>query len=130
MKNVKMEEFQILSLLTEINNMSLFKGHNFVTYLGFSLIKEPLSLYLIYEAFPYDLHDLLFKKKKDFRFNEKIEICLEILKALDLLNKMEMCHGHLTTRNILIDSNFKPFVADYGLGKFNKKNYYNKQYYL
>jgi len=126
MKNVKMEEFQILSLLTEINNMSLFKGHNFVTYLGFSLIKEPLSLYLIYEAFPYDLHDLLFKKKKDFRFNEKIEICLEILKALDLLNKMEMCHGHLTTRNILIDSNFKPFVADYGLGKFNKKNYYNK----
>lgn len=120
-KCVKPEETQIMTFLTEINNMSLLKDYNFVNYLAFSLVKEPLSLYLIYQPYPYDLHDLLFRRKKSLKFNEKIDICLEILKALDVLNKMEMCHGNLTLRNILLDLNFRAFIADYVLGKNSKK---------
>ena len=117
-----LQESHIFLLLSELNTMTSLNSHNIVNYIGFTFIKEPFSFYMVYECFPYNLNEILIKKKKEFTYNEKIDISLEILKALECFNKLELFHGNLTSRNILMDFNYKPHLVDYIMNKVIKKN--------
>lgn len=116
-KILKIEENQILDLLTEINTLNSL-GNNFARCLGFSISKNPLYFYLFYEAFHPSLYDLIIKKKKDFSFIEKIDICIEILKMIDLLNKNDLVHGNLNLKTIKMNSSYQPIISEYGASKY------------
>lgn len=126
LKCLQMEANLIPLLLSELNTMHALKEYSFVNYLGFSFINEPLSVYLISDVLQFNLHDLLFKHKKEFTIIEKIDICQDILKGLDILNKMDLVHGNLTTKNILMNNSFKPYISDYGISKLIKRKKINK----
>jgi serine/threonine protein kinase len=62
---------------------------------------------------------------------QKINISIGIIKGIEYLHKHNIIHYHLTSKNILIDDNLNPIIADYGFNNLKKTyNIFNKYHNL
>lgn len=80
------------------------------------------------------LYDYIHERKSQLTFKSKIEIALTVAKGLKYLNEFNLNHCHLSSKNILLQDDLTPLIADYGFVSlhqlaeiFNK--YHNKNSY-
>ena len=75
-------------------------------------------------VYPYyekkSLFHILHNEKITLSYIEKIELLRKIAEILLVVHKENKAHGHLTSYNILIDSNNQPFISDLGFHKLKK----------
>ena len=123
------------SFLDEMKIMSNLKHHpNLVNFVG-ACIEEihEHELYIILEYCPFgDLNKFLFNKKVQFsnslknvpgyldcEFNLKLlfQWSHSIAKGMEFLSEMNIMHGDLAARNILVGPNYTAKISDFGLAK-------------
>ena len=82
---------------------------------------EEMRQALVCEYMPRgSLDKYIFSAKKGFSWDKLIEIALGIARGIDYLHQgceMQILHFDIKPHNILLDSNFVPKVADFGLAK-------------
>ena len=81
------------------------------------------------------LFDLLHVQKEKILNKNKINIAIGIIKGLQYLHSNNIIHYHLSSKNIYIDNDLNPVIADYGFysleenasifNKYSNKNSYS-----
>uniref|UniRef100_A0A804QJT0 Protein kinase domain-containing protein n=1 Tax=Zea mays TaxID=4577 RepID=A0A804QJT0_MAIZE len=112
--NCNGEEF-----ISEVATIGKIHHFNVVRLIGFC--SEENSRALIYEFMPHgSLDKYIFSSEKSFSWDKLNEIALGIARGLNYLHHgcdMQIVHFDIKPHNILLDSNFVPKVADFGLAK-------------
>ncbi|KDP42413.1 hypothetical protein JCGZ_00210 [Jatropha curcas] len=105
-------EISVLSSLQEA------KSPYIINFLGTSHDSEKQSKILIMEFMPNgSLHDLLHVAKTPLSWSKRVEIALQLARAIQILHegKPLIIHRDIKSANVLFDSNFNAKLADYGL---------------
>ncbi|OMO61703.1 hypothetical protein CCACVL1_23317 [Corchorus capsularis] len=118
MKNTKSKEF-----LSEINILCKVQHPNLIELIGYAAGGE--SLFLVYEfaqngALSDHLHGFTLKGYKPLAWTTRVQIALDAAKGLEYIHKQTKpyyVHRDVKTSNILLDSNFRAKIADFGLVK-------------
>uniref|UniRef100_A0A804QKZ3 Protein kinase domain-containing protein n=1 Tax=Zea mays TaxID=4577 RepID=A0A804QKZ3_MAIZE len=112
--NCNGEEF-----ISEVATIGKIHHVNVVRLIGFC--SEENIRALIYEFMPRgSLDKYIFSSEKTFSWDKLNEIALGIARGLNYLHHgcdMQIVHFDIKPHNILLDSNFVPKVADFGLAK-------------
>nr|WPD27521.1 WAKL protein [Zea mays] len=112
--NCNGEEF-----ISEVATIGKIHHFNVVRLIGFC--SEENRRALIYEFMPHgSLDKYIFSSEKSFSWDKLNEIALGIARGLNYLHHgcdMQIVHFDIKPHNILLDSNFVPKVADFGLAK-------------
>lgn len=66
------------------------------------------------------LYSVLHEKKYEFSMFKKLEIALKIAGTLSGIHASGLCHGHLTSHNILLSSQYEPYISDLGFDHLKK----------
>ncbi|KAJ6844430.1 lysM domain receptor-like kinase 3 [Iris pallida] len=118
MKDTKSKEF-----FAEVNVLCKVYHDNLIELIGYSAGAE--SLFLIYEfaqngALSDHLHNPAAKGYKPLSWTLRVQIALDAAKGLEHLHahvKPFYVHRDVKTSNILLDSDFRAKIADFGLAK-------------
>ncbi|WVZ71987.1 hypothetical protein U9M48_020513 [Paspalum notatum var. saurae] len=112
--NCNGEEF-----ISEVATIGKIHHVNVVRLIGFC--SEEMRRALVYEYMPNgSLDKYIFSSKKSFSWDKLNEIALGIAKGINYLHvgcDMQIVHFDIKPHNILLDNNFVPKVADFGLAK-------------
>ncbi|KAJ1282994.1 hypothetical protein BS78_03G093600 [Paspalum vaginatum] len=112
--NCNGEEF-----ISEVATIGKIHHVNVVRLIGFC--SEETSRALVYEFMPHgSLDKYIFSSEKSFSWDKVNEIALGIARGINYLHQgcdMQIVHFDIKPHNILLDSNFVPKVADFGLAK-------------
>ncbi|XP_052168526.1 rust resistance kinase Lr10-like isoform X2 [Oryza glaberrima] len=105
--------------ISEVSTISRIHHVNVVRLVGFC--SEELRRALVYEYMPCgSLDKYIFSPEKSLSWDKLNEIALGIARGIDYLHHgcdMQIMHFDIKPHNILLDSNFTPKVADFGLAK-------------
>ncbi|XP_006643671.1 rust resistance kinase Lr10-like isoform X1 [Oryza brachyantha] len=105
--------------ISEVSTISRIHHVNVVRLVGFC--SEELRRALLYEYMPCgSLDKYIFSPEKSLSWDKLNEIALGIARGIDYLHHgcdMQIMHFDIKPHNILLDSNFTPKVADFGLAK-------------
>ncbi|KAM3345837.1 hypothetical protein ACQJBY_020395 [Aegilops geniculata] len=105
--------------ISEVSTIGRIHHVNVVRLLGFC--PEEMRQALIYEYMPRgSLDKYIFSAERSFSWDKLAEIALGIAKGINYLHQgceMQILHFDIKPHNILLDSNFVPKVADFGLAK-------------
>lgn len=104
--------------MNEINAISLKNLSNIITYYDFFFIEKNKKICIIMEDNEGESLDYAIKEKK-YNFNQKINICKEILKGLFQLNSRNIIHRDLKPENVIIDKNNNVKLIDFGVNANN-----------
>ncbi|XVF48381.1 hypothetical protein PTKIN_Ptkin03bG0185800 [Pterospermum kingtungense] len=118
MKNTKSKEF-----LSEINILCKVQHSNLIELIGHAAGGD--SLFLVYEfaqngALSDHLHGSTLRGYKPLAWTMRVQIALDAAKGLEYIHKHtkpSYVHRDVKTSNILLDSNFRAKIADFGLVK-------------
>ncbi|CAO2185351.1 unnamed protein product [Urochloa humidicola] len=112
--NCNGEEF-----ISEVATIGKIHHVNVVRLVGFC--SEETVRALIYEYMPRgSLDKYIFSSEKSFSWDKLNEIALGIARGINYLHQgcdMQIVHFDIKPHNILLDHNFVPKVADFGLAK-------------
>ncbi|XP_062203821.1 rust resistance kinase Lr10-like [Phragmites australis] len=112
--NCNGEEF-----ISEVATIGRIHHVNVVRLVGFC--SEEMRRALVYEYMPNgSLDKYIFSSEKSFSWDKLNEIALGIARGINYLHQgcdMQILHFDIKPHNILLDSNFVPKVADFGLAK-------------
>uniref|UniRef100_A0A0E0BW38 Protein kinase domain-containing protein n=1 Tax=Oryza meridionalis TaxID=40149 RepID=A0A0E0BW38_9ORYZ len=112
--NCKGEEF-----ISEVSTIGRIHHVNVVRLVGFC--SEEIRRALVYEYMPQgSLDNYIFSSEKSFSWDKLNEIALGIARGINYLHHgcdMQILHFDIKPHNILLDNNFVPKVADFGLAK-------------
>uniref|UniRef100_A0ACD5TSE3 Uncharacterized protein n=1 Tax=Avena sativa TaxID=4498 RepID=A0ACD5TSE3_AVESA len=112
--NCKGEDF-----ISEVSTIGRIHHVNVVHLLGFC--SEEMRRALVYEYMPRgSLDKYIFSAEKSFSWDKLNEIALGIARGINYLHQgceMQILHFDIKPHNILLDNNFVPKVADFGLAK-------------
>ncbi|XP_054467869.1 tyrosine-protein kinase JAK2a [Anoplopoma fimbria] len=111
----------------EIEILKSLQHENIVKYKGVCYSAGRKNLRLIMEYLPYgSLRDYLIKHKDRFDFNKLLHYAAQICKGMDYLATKRYIHRDLATRNILVESEMRVKIGDFGLTKVlpHDKEYY------
>ncbi|XP_061656413.1 tyrosine-protein kinase JAK2a isoform X1 [Syngnathoides biaculeatus] len=111
----------------EIEILKSLHHENIVKYKGVCYSAGRRNLRLIMEYLPYgSLRDYLLKNKVHFDFKKLLLYALQICKGMDYLASKRYVHRDLATRNILVESDLRVKIGDFGLTKVlpQDKDYY------
>ncbi|CAO2198684.1 unnamed protein product [Urochloa humidicola] len=112
--NCNGEEF-----ISEVSTIGKIHHVNVVRLVGFC--SEETVRALIYEYMPRgSLDKYIFSSEKSFSWDKLNEIALGIARGINYLHQgcdMQIVHFDIKPHNILLDHNFVPKVADFGLAK-------------
>uniref|UniRef100_A0A453DPU1 Protein kinase domain-containing protein n=1 Tax=Aegilops tauschii subsp. strangulata TaxID=200361 RepID=A0A453DPU1_AEGTS len=105
--------------MSEVSTIGRIHHVNVVRLVGFC--SEEMRRALVYEYMPQgSLDKYIFSAEKSFSWDKLIEIALGIARGINYLHQgceMQILHFDIKPHNILLDSNFVPKVADFGLAK-------------
>ncbi|KAK1619695.1 hypothetical protein QYE76_025212 [Lolium multiflorum] len=105
--------------ISEVSTIGKIHHINVVRLVGFC--SEETRRALVYEYMPRgSLDKYIFSSEKSFSWDRLNEIALGIARGLEYLHQgcdMQILHFDIKPHNILLDSNFVPKVADFGLAK-------------
>ncbi|KAL6627551.1 hypothetical protein ACP70R_031277 [Stipagrostis hirtigluma subsp. patula] len=112
--NCNGEEF-----ISEVATIGRIHHVNVVRLVGFC--SEEMRKALVYEYMPNgSLDKYIFSSDKKFSWHKLNEIALGIARGINYLHQgcdMQILHFDIKPHNILLDSNFIPKAADFGLAK-------------
>ncbi|KAF0899008.1 hypothetical protein E2562_012699 [Oryza meyeriana var. granulata] len=112
--NCNGEEF-----ISEVSTIGMIHHVNVVRLVGFCA--EEMRRALVYEYMPNgSLDKFIFSSEKSFSWDKLNEIALGIARGINYLHQgceLQILHFDIKPHNILLDSNFVPKVADFGLAK-------------
>ncbi|XP_071683270.1 LEAF RUST 10 DISEASE-RESISTANCEUS RECEPTOR-LIKE PROTEIN KINASE-like 2.4 [Lolium perenne] len=110
--------------ISEVSTLGRIHHVNVVRLVGFC--SEEMRRALVYEYMPEgSLDKYIFSAEKIFSWDKLIEIALGIARGINYLHQgceMQIVHFDIKPHNILLDGNFVPKVADFGLAKLYPKN--------
>lgn len=110
--------------ISEVATIGKIHHVNIVRLIGFC--SEENSRALIYEFMPHgSLDKYIFSSEKSLSWDKLNEIALGIARGLNYLHHgcdMQIVHFDIKPHNILLDNNFVPKVADFGLAKLFPKD--------
>ncbi|KAG0536902.1 hypothetical protein BDA96_03G101800 [Sorghum bicolor] len=105
--------------ISEVSTIGRIHHVNVVRLVGFC--SEEMRRALVYEYMPNgSLDKYIFSSEKCFSWDKLNEIALGIARGIDYLHQgcdMQIVHFDIKPENILLDNNFIPKVADFGLAK-------------
>ncbi|KAG8382863.1 hypothetical protein BUALT_Bualt05G0123500 [Buddleja alternifolia] len=104
--------------VNEVANISKTSHINIVTLLGFCF--EGSKWALIYEFMPNGSLDKFLSEEGHLGWEKLFEIAVEIARGLEYLHRgcnMRILHLDIKPHNILLDMDFHPKIADFGLAK-------------
>ncbi|XP_051223032.1 LEAF RUST 10 DISEASE-RESISTANCEUS RECEPTOR-LIKE PROTEIN KINASE-like 2.1 [Lolium perenne] len=105
--------------ISEVSTIGRIHHVNVVRLVGFC--SEEMRRALVYEYMPRgSLDKYIFSAEKSFSWDKLNEIALGIARGINYLHQgcdMQILHFDIKPHNILLDSNFVPKVADFGLAK-------------
>lgn len=105
--------------ISEVSTIGRIHHVNVVCLIGFC--SEEMRRALVYEYMPHgSLDKYIFSAEKSFSWDKLNEIALGIARGINYLHQgceMQIVHFDIKPHNILLDSNFVPKVADFGLAK-------------
>ncbi|XP_048551715.1 rust resistance kinase Lr10-like isoform X2 [Triticum urartu] len=105
--------------ISEVSTIGRIHHVNVVRLVGFC--SEEMRRALVYEYMPNgSLDKYIFSTEKSFSWDKLNEIALGIARGINYLHQgcdMQILHFDIKPHNILLDSNFIPKVADFGLAK-------------
>ncbi|XP_068190086.1 tyrosine-protein kinase JAK2-like [Antennarius striatus] len=111
----------------EIEILKSLQHENIVKYKGVCYSAGRRNLRLIMEYLPYgSLRDYLIKHKDHFDSNKLLHYAWQICKGMDYLAIKRYIHRDLATRNILVESEMRVKIGDFGLTKVLPQD---KEYY-
>uniref|UniRef100_A0A8C4IIQ1 Tyrosine-protein kinase n=1 Tax=Dicentrarchus labrax TaxID=13489 RepID=A0A8C4IIQ1_DICLA len=111
----------------EIEILKSLQHENIVKYKGVCYSAGRRNLRLIMEYLPYgSLRDYLIKHKDHFDSKKLLHYASQICKGMDYLALKRYIHRDLATRNILVESEMRVKIGDFGLTKVlpQGKDYY------
>ncbi|XP_071687494.1 receptor-like protein kinase HERK 1 [Rutidosis leptorrhynchoides] len=109
----------------EIMLLSTYKHENLVSLLGFC--DEKGESILVYEFLSNKSLDL-YLSSPDLSWNQRLRICIGAARGLQYLHapvegsQHRVLHRDIKSANILLDHNWNPKIADFGLSKFGLAN--------
>uniref|UniRef100_A0A453DPF3 Protein kinase domain-containing protein n=1 Tax=Aegilops tauschii subsp. strangulata TaxID=200361 RepID=A0A453DPF3_AEGTS len=105
--------------ISEVSSIGSIHHVNVVRLVGFC--SEEMRRALVYEYMPHgSLEKYIFSPEKSFSWDKLNQIALGIARGIDYLHRgcdMQILHFDIKPHNILLDSDFTPKVADFGLAK-------------
>lgn len=105
--------------ISEVASIGSIHHVNVVRLVGFC--SEPMRRALVYEYMPHgSLEKYIFSSERSFSWDKLNEIALGIARGIDYLHQgcdMQILHFDIKPHNILLDSDFTPKIADFGLAK-------------
>jgi serine/threonine protein kinase len=105
--------------ISEVSTIGRIHHINVVRLVGFCA--EEMRRALVYEYMPNgSLDKYIFSAERSFSWDKLNEIALGIARGINYLHlgcDMQILHFDIKPHNILLDSNFVPKVADFGLAK-------------
>uniref|UniRef100_A0A0E0FFE5 Protein kinase domain-containing protein n=1 Tax=Oryza nivara TaxID=4536 RepID=A0A0E0FFE5_ORYNI len=105
--------------ISEVSTIGRIHHVNVVRLVGFC--SEEMRRALVYEYMPRgSLDKYIFSVEKSFSWDKLNEIALGIARGINYLHQgceMQILHFDIKPHNILLDDNFVPKVADFGLAK-------------
>ncbi|KAM4635380.1 tyrosine-protein kinase JAK2a [Polymixia lowei] len=111
----------------EIEILKSLLHENIVKYKGVCYSAGRRNLRLIMEYLPYgSLRDYLIKNKDRFDSKKLLHYASQICKGMDYLATKRYIHRDLATRNILVESEMRVKIGDFGLTKVLPQD---KEYY-
>lgn len=88
------------------------------------IIGVSLDLPIIYTISPLivpgSLYKLLHIERRNLSFSQKVHYIKQIAGGLSHMHSLGKVHGHLTSHNIVVNSNDRVFITDFGMGKIKK----------
>ncbi|KAF8657029.1 hypothetical protein HU200_060363 [Digitaria exilis] len=117
--NCKGEDF-----ISEVSTIGRIHHINVVRLVGFC--SEEKRRALVYEYMPNgSLDKYIFSSERSFSWDKLNEIVLGIARGINYLHQgcdMQIVHFDIKPENILLDNNFIPKVADFGLAKLSPRD--------
>ncbi|CAO2190732.1 unnamed protein product [Urochloa humidicola] len=105
--------------ISEVSTIGRIHHINVVRLVGFCA--EEMRRALVYEFMPHgSLDKYIFSTERSFSWDRLNDIALGIARGINYLHQgcdMQILHFDIKPHNILLDSNFVPKVADFGLAK-------------
>ncbi|XP_071702665.1 probable receptor-like protein kinase At1g11050 [Rutidosis leptorrhynchoides] len=131
----KMNSFDIEAdndFVNEAEILSKIRHRNLLPLRGFCATSDPINgneRYFVYDFMPNgSLHDHIFSESKShvkkLTWPQRKSIILDVANGLSYLHngiKPAIFHRDIKATNILLDSNMKALVADFGLAKQNRE---------
>ncbi|XP_044462916.1 rust resistance kinase Lr10-like [Mangifera indica] len=111
--------------MAEVSTIGRIHHFNLLRLYGFSFERNMIAL--VYEYMKNgSLDKYLFRQNKDLGFNKLHDIAIGTAKGIAYLHEecqQRIIHNDIKPENILLDANFHPKVADFGLAKLcNREN--------
>ncbi|XP_062410026.1 tyrosine-protein kinase JAK2a isoform X2 [Sardina pilchardus] len=111
----------------EIEILKSLQHDNIVKYKGVCYSAGRRNLRLVMEYLPFgSLRDYLIKNKERFDHKKLLHYASQICKGMDYLATKRYIHRDLATRNILVESELRVKIGDFGLTKVLPQD---KEYY-
>ncbi|CAL9707534.1 unnamed protein product [Knipowitschia caucasica] len=112
----------------EIQILKSLQHENIVKYKGVCYSAGRRNLHLIMEYLPFgSLRDYLMKNKERIDHNKLLLYTAQICKGMEYLSSKRYIHRDLATRNILVESELRVKIGDFGLTKVLPQD---KEYYM
>jgi len=131
----RLNRYEIEEIQKDIQNILNLKHQNILNFIGVCLNKENSVIIVMPYYKKGSLFDFLHNNNNENKIKltlkQKINISIGIIKGIEYLHKNNIVHYHLTSKNILIDDNLNPLIADYGFNNLKKIfNIFNKYHNL
>ena len=130
----RLNRYEIEEIQKDIQIIINVKHQNILNIIGVCLNKENSIIIVMPYYTKGSLFDFLHNENNNnnkLTSKQKINISIGIIKGIEYLHKHNIIHYHLTSKNILIDDNLNPIIADYGFNNLKKTyNIFNKYHNL
>jgi len=117
----KSQEIKIQRFIREAEILSQIQHPNIVKIINVGLSETDKTPYIIMEFISGQSLDLLIKEKK-FLLNEKIDIIIQIAKALKAIHDIGILHRDVKPANIILTDNNIIKLMDFGIAGLKSSN--------